>query len=78
MLEVEYDPEADAVYLRLGDAPYAFGRDIDERRRIDFDANGNPIGIEILFVSSGLNLEGLPLPANALHAALVGAVPAVA
>ena len=57
---VEYDRESDAVYLRLSDAPYAFGEDLDRERRIDYAADGTPIGVELTCVSSGVDLRDLP------------------
>jgi uncharacterized protein YuzE len=59
-MEFEYDPEADAVYIRLRDLPYAFGEDLDHARRIDYAADQKPIGIELLNVSHGVNLADLP------------------
>jgi uncharacterized protein YuzE len=55
-----YDREADAVYVTLSDQPYAFGEDIDHERRVDYAADGTPIGIELLYVSAGVDLSHLP------------------
>ena len=44
MARIEYDREADAVYIYLRDVPYAYGKDLDDLRRIDYDANDNPRG----------------------------------
>ncbi len=57
---VEYDKEADAIYISLSDDKYAYGKDIDNERRIDYDANDKPIGVELLCVSEGVILEDLP------------------
>lgn len=59
-LELTYDPEADAIYVRLNDLPYAFGEDLDHERRIDYAENGQPIGIEILYPNLGVDTRGLP------------------
>ena len=59
-MRIKYDPEADAIYIKLSNAPYAYGKDLDDSRRIDYDVNGNPKGIELLCVSRGINLSGLP------------------
>ncbi|MGH2459806.1 MAG: DUF2283 domain-containing protein [Chloroflexota bacterium] len=56
----EYDPEADAIYIRLRDVPYAFGQDLDHARRIDYGSDRQPIGVELLSVSKGVNLDDLP------------------
>ncbi len=55
-----FDRKADAVYIKLSDQPYAFGEDIDHERRVDYAADGTPIGIELLCVSEGVDLSNLP------------------
>ena len=59
-MRLEYDKEADAIYIYLSDAPYAYGENLDHERRIDYDANGEPMGIELLCVSEGVNVIDLP------------------
>ena len=59
-MRLEHDPEADAVYVYLGRKKYAYGVDIDGQRRVDYSADGTPIGVELLNVSTGVNLSGLP------------------
>lgn len=59
-MRAEYDPEADAIYVWLEDAPYAYGEDLDPQRRIDYAQDGTPVGIELLNVSSGVKLDHLP------------------
>lgn len=59
-MRVEYDREADAIYLWLADSPYAYGEDLDAQRRIDYAQDGTPVGIELLNVSSGVRLDHLP------------------
>lgn len=59
-MKIEYDKKADAIYIYLSNAPYACGKNLDHERRIDFDNNGKPIGVELLCVSEGVNLEDLP------------------
>ena len=60
MIEFEYSETADAVYIRLSELPYAHGSDLDDDRRVDYAANGEIIGIELLGVSEGVHLDGLP------------------
>jgi uncharacterized protein YuzE len=60
MLRSEYDPEADALYVHLSELPYAFGEDLDHARRIDYAADGTPVGVELLYVSHGVDLRELP------------------
>jgi uncharacterized protein YuzE len=59
-MRVTYDREADAIYVWLRDVPYAYGRNLDESRRVDYAADHHPIGIEFLDVSQGVDLRGLP------------------
>lgn len=61
-MRIEFDEEADALYLAVSDAPYAYGKDIDDSRRVDYAEDGTVIGIEILFPSQGIDLRGLPTP----------------
>jgi len=59
-MKIRYDKEADAIYILLSEKPYAYGKDLDEERRIDYDANGNPRGVELLCVSTGVITDDLP------------------
>jgi len=49
------------MYIRISDQPYAYGEDLDPQRRIDYAEDGTPIGVELLCVSTGLDLRYLPL-----------------
>ena len=53
-------PEDDAIYLQLLDTQYGSGREVDDRRHIDLDQDGNVLGIVFLYVSDGVDLDGLP------------------
>ncbi|MGI8968778.1 MAG: DUF2283 domain-containing protein [Chloroflexota bacterium] len=57
---IEYDWEANAVYIRLRDVPYAYGADLDHERRVDYGSDRQPIGIELTCVRGGVNLDNLP------------------
>ena len=59
-MRIEHDREADAIYIYLGDAPYSHGKNLDNERRIDYDANGIPVGVELLCVSTGVIADDLP------------------
>ncbi len=50
MMKITYDPEADAMYIKLRIGKVAKTREIDRNTILDFDKNGNVIGIELLFV----------------------------
>lgn len=59
-MELKHDKMADAIYIKLGDKRYAYGKDLDDLRRIDYASYNTPIGVELLCVSEGVNLYGLP------------------
>ncbi len=58
---VQYDPDADAVYLKLrAHEGRTRGRRLDDRRVVHYDGKGNVVAVELLFVSQGMDVEGLP------------------
>ena len=59
-MEYTYDKEADAIYIYVSYASYSYGINLDNERRIDYDAKGNPRGIELLSVSNGVLTDDLP------------------
>jgi len=59
-MNLKYDAEADAIYIYLSEKPYAYGADLDDERRIDYASDSTPIGVELLCVSDGVNLNNLP------------------
>ncbi len=59
-MQVSYDEEADAMYVRFRPREgHIKSTRIDEQRVLDRDDAGI-VGVEFLFVSRGVNLEGLP------------------
>lgn len=60
-MHLTHDPEADAVYIRLrpGGRP-ARTEHLDWERHIDYGEDGQPIGIEVLGISQGVDLSDLP------------------
>lgn len=59
-MKFKHDPQADATYIYLSEKPYAYGKDLDDERRIDYASDSVPIGVELLCVSKGVNIHGLP------------------
>jgi len=59
-MNLKYDAEADAIYIYLSEKPYAYGANLDDERRIDYASDSTPIGVELLCVSDGVNLDSLP------------------
>ncbi|MDN5358649.1 MAG: hypothetical protein PWP76_492 [Candidatus Diapherotrites archaeon] len=47
-MELRYDKDADAVYIRLRDAPVSRSEELEEGIIVDYDDSGRVVGIEIL------------------------------
>lgn len=61
MIQIQFDPEGDALYVALEDSDGEVeSEQLDEFRIIDYDEDGSPVGVEFLFVSRGLDLTGIP------------------
>lgn len=50
-MRVEYDPQADAMYIRLRQGDVADSDEIRDGVVVDYDANGEVLGIELLSAS---------------------------
>jgi len=50
-VKVEYDPEADAAYIKLTEADVAESEEVKPGIILDYDAQERVVGIEILYVS---------------------------
>ena len=57
---ISYSEESDAVYIQLSDEPIVHTRVIDDARIVDYDKDGQVVGVELLGASAGLDLRGLP------------------
>ncbi|MDO9578947.1 MAG: DUF2283 domain-containing protein [Bacteroidales bacterium] len=72
MLQVTTDPTADAIYIKLLDEPIEYTEELDDNRLIDRSlGSGKAVGVDLIFVSQGVNLKGLP-EAEAIGKMLVG------
>lgn len=58
-MRIEYDREADALYVHLRQVPVDDNIDIEEGVTVDLDARGHIVGIEILDASTKLSPEEL-------------------
>ncbi len=56
-MEINYDKEADAVYIEFQKGEFAKNKKIDEFTIIDLDKKGNILGIEILEASKRIPIE---------------------
>ena len=50
-MKIRYDPDADAMYIKLVNRQIVKTKKVDDNTLIDFDSSGNVVGIELLFVS---------------------------
>jgi len=51
MLQIDYDPQADALYIRLRDGEVDDTQQVSKYIYVDVDEAGVPLGLEILFAS---------------------------
>ena len=58
-MKIEYDKEADALYIQLREAEVDDNIDIEEGVTIDLDEKRHIVGIEILDASKTLSLRDL-------------------
>ena len=50
-MRIQYDPEADALYIELHDGEIEESDEVARDFIVDYDASGNPVAIEILNAS---------------------------
>ncbi len=58
-MEIAYDKEADAIYIKFNEGEFGGNKVIDKETIIDLDKKGNILGIEILSVSKRIPLKSL-------------------
>ena len=58
-VKLHYYPETDSLYIDLSDRIGADSREVAEGLVMDFDADGNVVGIDIDHASTKLNLQTL-------------------
>ena len=72
-MKLHYYPETDSLYVEFQERPSVDTREITVDVRLDLDAEGRPVGLDIDHASRVLDLDtletkGLPLqPANQAH-----------
>jgi uncharacterized protein YuzE len=74
-MRIEYDREANALYIQMQEKEVAKTREVEEGVLIDFDGENRLIGIEILDVTTRFNLadivnlhvENLPVELGSQH-----------
>lgn len=69
-MRFHYDKEADGLYIRFDESPYAESDEVRDGVILDFNKNGKLIGIEVLDASQKLSrnfqalLNSAKLPAS--------------
>lgn len=58
-MKITFDKEADAMYIYLKNKKVFRSEDITNDTIVDFDKEGNVVGIELLFVSKRMPIEKL-------------------
>lgn len=51
-MKLRYDPEADALYIKLKNTTVTKTQEIDRNTLLDFDKKGELVGVELLFVNN--------------------------
>ena len=72
-MEIEYDPEADALYIKIREAHPDDNIDIEEGVTVDVDEHGHIVGVDVLDAGKRLSpsdlasitIEKLPLEITA-------------
>jgi len=67
-LQLTYDPDADALYVRLAAAPADRSEELGDGRRVDY-VGDEPVGVEFQHIRAGIRTDGLPATLAALSAA---------
>ena len=58
-MKLEFDPQADAAYLEISDAEIETTKQLEPGIIVDYDAQGQIVGIEVLSISKRGN-QSLP------------------
>ncbi len=58
--EATYDQENDVLYIQFSDSEVEKTVAIDDLRLVDFDSSEQPVGIEFIGASDGLDISDVP------------------
>ncbi len=62
-MKIRHDPKADAVYIQLSDKNVVKTKTVRGNMSdaaVDYDIDGDVVGIELLGVRTGIDIKGLP------------------
>ena len=72
-MKIEYDRGVDAAYFSFSSAASARQEKLDDARIIDYDSDGEVVGVEFITPSLGMDLTGVPMASEiALEARNLG------
>jgi len=54
-MKIEFDQEADALYIELASGDIEKTEEIKPGLNLDYDINGNVLGVEMLYISKRAN-----------------------
>ena len=61
IMKVLHDKRGDSIRIMFDDVtPYSYGKSLDDERYIDYGENGELLGVSILDLRAGVELDGLP------------------
>jgi YD repeat-containing protein len=60
-MKLNYDPDTDSLYIDLSEQPSVETREVSEGVQLDYDAQGNLVGIDIDNASAKVQLKDLIL-----------------
>ena len=63
-MQLTFDETADAVYVYFSENVVARTHEINDHVSIDYDDNDEPVGVEFLDVSDGIDLDNVPFRAE--------------
>lgn len=63
-MNTRYDPDSDALYIRLAEIPVLESQEVAPNIILDFDAEGRVVGIEILHASRSAAPGAIPVAAE--------------
>lgn len=56
-MRVHFDLDADAIYIRFGDAPIVESEEVHRGVVLDFNSDNRVVGIEVLRVTDRVSME---------------------
>jgi uncharacterized protein YuzE len=76
-ITASYDPDADALYIRLSDGDRARTVELDDVVYLDVDTDGHAVGLELLYPSLGLDAHKIA-NATGFHSQMTEILAAIA